>query len=115
MFLCFGLFMFMGRFFFDAWLRSRTRYALTDTRALIDRAAPFSSFSAVRLDRTPEIQIRERGHGRGTIRFGASISPFARGNFGTWSPALDPTPQFLAIDNARNVFDLVQQSASRRG
>jgi hypothetical protein len=28
-------------------------------------------------------------------------------------PALDPTPQFLAIGDARRVFDLIQRTARR--
>jgi hypothetical protein len=37
-----------------------------------------------------------------------------RGGFSAWTPALDPTPQFIAIENARSVFDQVQM-ASRSG
>jgi hypothetical protein len=29
------------------------------------------------------------------------------------SPAFDPTPQFLAIDDARRVFDLIQRTARK--
>jgi hypothetical protein len=107
-----GLYFVGGRFAVDAWLRDRTRYALTDRRVLIVRAPPFGAFTALSLDRLPEAQIRERGGGAGTIRFGHAMPMFGRAGFGIWSPALDSTPQFLAVPEARKVFDLIQRQAS---
>lgn len=114
-FLCFGLFFSVGRFILDAALRRNTRYALTDRRVLILRTGPLSSFTAVALDRLPEAQISERATGTGTIRFGQQQSLFGFGQSGLsiWTPSLDPTPQFLAIPEARRVFDLVQTAVAR--
>ena len=78
-----GLYFVAARFVVDAWLRGRTRYAVTDRRIR-----------------------RPRGW---TIRFGPSTPLFGRASFGVWSPALDPTPQFLAIPDARGVFDLIRR------
>jgi hypothetical protein len=66
------------------------------------------------LDRLPDATLTERADGRGTIRFGQSVS-FQNGGLSAWSPALDPTPQFIAIENARSVFDLVQRTARNPG
>jgi hypothetical protein len=113
MFVCFGLYFVFGRFLVDAWLRGRIRYALTDQRVLISRAGPFPNFTAIAPDRLPDARLSERSGGRGTIRFGQQ--PGWRTNqFAVWSPSLDPTPQFLAIADARAVFDLVQRSATPR-
>lgn len=114
-FLAFGLFFSVGRFVLDAIVRSNTEYALTDKRILISRTGPFSSFKAIALDRLPEAEISERSDGRGTVRFGQQQSLFGFGQSGLsiWTPALDATPQFLAIANARKVFDLVQEVAGR--
>jgi hypothetical protein len=30
-----------------------------------------------------------------------------------WSPALDPTPQFIAIEDSRRIFDLIQKLAQQ--
>ena len=110
-FVCVGLYFVFGRFLFDAWIRGGIRYAVTDQRILIARPGPFSSFTALYLDRLPDMQISERAGGRGTIRFGQRQSLFGYRNSAIWSPALDPTPQFLAIDDARRVFDLIQRQA----
>jgi hypothetical protein len=114
-FVLIGLYLIVGRFLLDAWIRSGMSYAVTNKRILIFRSGPFSKLTAVPLDRLPDASLRESRDGRGTIRFGEQ-APFWGGRNGvsSWTPALDPTPQFLAIENARNVFDQVQ-SSSRTG
>lgn len=110
-----AIFMTFGRFALDAWLRSATVYALTDRRVLILRTGFFSDFKALRLDRLPEATLSEKADGRGTIRFGPPTPMFSRysGGFGSWTPSLDPTPQFLAIEDARRVFGLIQERINR--
>ena len=115
-FVLIGLFMIFGRFLFDAWLRTKIAYALTDRRVLIVRSGPWSDFKAVSLDRLPEASLSEGANGRGTIRFGQQAPLFARyrgGGFGPWVPSLEPTPQFLAIDDAKRVFALIQERTNR--
>jgi hypothetical protein len=110
-FVVFGLFFSIGRFVLDAWIRGGMRYAVTDRRILILKTRPSNNFTAVDLDRLPQIEVSERSNGRGTLRFGASTSLFAAGRtgFSVWMPSLDPTPQFIAIPAARQVFDLIQR------
>ncbi|WP_423065408.1 PH domain-containing protein [Devosia sp. CN2-171] len=108
-----GLFMSVGRFFVDAWLRQTMVYAVTDRRILIARPAPFGRFISVDRSRMPESELREGVDGRGTLRFGPpATAVYTRNNLASAIPALDPTPQFLAVDNARQVFDLVQRPAT---
>ena len=109
-FVAMGLFFIAGRFLLDAWLRGQTAYAITDRRILIVRAPPWGTFKAIRLDTLPEATLQEKGDGSGTIQFGAPTSVFG-GNgrgFSNMVPSLDPTPQFLAIAGARQVFDLIE-------
>lgn len=116
-FVLIGLFLIFGRFFLDAWLRNRTFYALTDRRVLIARSGPWSNFNAINLDRLPEATLIEAGDGRGTIRFGQAPQYWGAnrsGSFGSWIPALDPTPQFLGIDDARRVFAAVQERSQAK-
>ena len=110
MFVCIGLYFVAGRFIVDAWVRRGMSYAVTDRRVLIVRSAPFSKFMAVSLAQIPDADINEHSNGRGTIRFGQAASMWVRQNMGIWSPSLDATPQFLMIDDARRVFDIVQAS-----
>jgi hypothetical protein len=114
LFVCIGLYLVAGRFLVDAWIRQGIRYALTDRRVLILRPKPFSDFIAVNLDRLPDARLSEDAHGRGTLRFGQPASMWNRRGLSSWTPALDSTPQFLLIDDARRVFDLVQRSAGHQ-
>jgi hypothetical protein len=113
-FVVIGLFLIFGRFFFDAWIRMGGFYALTDRRVLILRRQPSASFQSVSLDRLPEATLNETSNGRGTIRFGPTVQLWnnrGSGGFGSWIAALDPTPQFLAIDDAKKVFASIQERA----
>ena len=107
-----GLFITVGRFLLDAWLRGRILYALTDRRILFLRSRPWPAFKAVRLDTLPEATLNEGSDGRGTIRFGQQARLWAGSqsrNFGALVPSLDPTPQFISIPDVQRVFDLVQE------
>jgi hypothetical protein len=113
-FVLIGLYLIVGRFLLDAWVRNGTHYAVTDRRILISRSGPFRKFTALSLDRLPDTSLSQGPNGTGTIRFGQQASPWGSGNgFSAWSPALDPTPQFIAIENAQSVFDQIQLAARR--
>jgi hypothetical protein len=105
-FVCIGLFFVFGRFIADAWLRRRTVYAVTDQRILILRSEPFASFTSIDLERLPDIRLTGERSARGNVRFGTS-GGYSNRNMSMWMPALDPTPQFLAIDGAAKVFNLI--------
>lgn len=109
-----GLYLIVGRFFVDAWIRRGMRYALTDQRILIARTAPSPGFTALSLARLPDARLSQSASGRGTIRFGQAATPWGNRSFGIWSPALDPTPQFIGIEDAKGVFDQVQRAAAGR-
>lgn len=113
MFVCIGLYFVVGRFLVDAWVRNGMRYAVTDRRILIARPAPFSKFTAVSLTQLSGADLTEYANGRGTIRFGQATSMWSgRQSMGTWSPALDPTPQFIMIEDVKRVFDLIQKASA---
>jgi len=109
-FVLIGLYLVAGRFLVDAWLRQRILYAVTDKRILILRSAPFSKFTALSLDQLPDVSLTERADGRGTIRFGTQAPSWSgRQGISAWTPSLDATPQFFAIEDARRVFDHIQR------
>jgi hypothetical protein len=108
-FLVAGLYVTVGRFWLDAWSRRHVSYAVTNRRILILRTLPFSSLKSLDIARLPGLELTERDDGSGTIKFGGTSWPFGSGGFGIWSPAFDPTPQFLRIEGVRRVYDLVQR------
>jgi hypothetical protein len=118
-FLLAGLYLFIGRCVVDAWARRGITYAVTDKRVLIQRSAPFAKFTAMSFDQLPSVNLIEQANGRGTIRFGKepptwtiSVGGWSPG--AAWSPAFDPTPQFIAIEDARGVFEHIQMQLAKR-
>jgi hypothetical protein len=111
MFVALGFFFVAGRFMLDIWLRRRIYYAVTNQRVMIVREGPFPSFTAIQLERLPEVRFTGNRQGRGTLRFGGTNMPFQRMN--SWTPALSTTPQFLGIDNAGQVFDVIMEAANK--
>jgi hypothetical protein len=107
-FVLIGLYLIAGRFVVDAWMRRGMYYAVTDKRILILRSGPFSKFVAISLAQLPDANLSESAGGRGTIRFGTGAPYWGNRGFSGWTPALDPTPQFIAIEDARRVFDHIQ-------
>ena len=77
---------------------------------MILRDGPWASFKALALDRVPEATLAESANGRGTIRFAPQTTLWSGyGNgVGFWVPALDPTAQFLGIDEVSRVFAMLQ-------
>jgi hypothetical protein len=67
-----------------------------DKRILIHRSTPFAKFTVLTFDQLPSVNLIERSAGRGTIRFGQDQPAWANHGYSGWSPAFDPTPQFIA-------------------
>jgi hypothetical protein len=104
-----GIYGVVGRFIIDGWMRRRIWYGVTDQRILILRAPPFSKFTSINTDRLPELSLNEKADGRGTIYFGPQGPFYGRGyGFGATTPSLSNVPQFIAIQNARSVFEDIQ-------
>ena len=78
----------------------------------MSRSGLWPSFRTLDLDGLPDLTLMQRSDGSGTIRFGQEVA-FYRSNggvsFGSMMPSLDSTPQFLAIENVRQIFDEIQQ------
>lgn len=106
-----GIYITVGRFLLDVQIRKRLVYMVTDRRVLILRRAGSSASKTVDIKRLPTLEFDERSDGTGTIRFGASAYWFAGNNFGIWQPTFDPTPQFIRIEHARSVYDLICKQA----
>ncbi len=69
-FVLMGLYFMVGRFFYKAWRKRRTIYAVSDRRVFVVRTAPRPSVSADFIDRVPTINHTIRTDGSGTVRFG---------------------------------------------
>jgi len=112
-FLAVGLYITVGRFIFDMWMRSQLRYAVTDRRVLIMRVYS-STVRSLDIRSLPMLELEERTDGSGTIRFDSAPSIWGNRGFESWQPAASRTPQFIRIERVRYVYDLIcrQQAAT---
>ncbi len=101
-----GGYMLIVRFFHDAWVRAHTFYAVTDRRILILRDGPRAALRSFDRGNLGILELLEDGS-RGTILFGQR--PAGGRGFIFLPPT---TPQFLGIENAREVFDLIQRTGA---
>ncbi len=105
-----GVYITVGRFFFDAWRRSRTRYAVTNERVLIVSGGFRRTVTSLRLKTIPAISLREARSGLGTISFGGG-PPFASmfGGIEGWPGAERHLgPRFELVPDARSVYESIQ-------
>lgn len=106
-FVVFGLYIMIGRFFVDAYARSKTFYALTDSRLLILREGAFRSIQSFQLHQLPSAQYSGPTSGTGTIDL--SEGGMSR-SLASWTPSFAKGARLLKIENAWQVFTLIQQT-----
>lgn len=114
-FMFIGLYLLVGRFFLDAWRRSRTVYALTQQRAIIVSGIAARSVQSISLRNLAELNLSLRGRDVGTIVFG----PLDNGLYGARTGAMPAfgvplSPRFELIGNAKAVYELVRQEQRRQ-
>jgi len=104
-----GLYLIAGRFLAEAYLRTRTRYALTSQRALILSGLFSPQVRSIDLKATTEISLSTRRDGSGTISFqpGAMLAWWSGSGFWPGFSRYTP-PAFDMIPDAKAVFDKIQ-------
>lgn len=105
-FVLIGLYMIVGRFVYDSWVRSGTYYGLSNQRVLILKTVPTTRTRSLNLKGLAEISLMETADGRGTVSFG-STNPFHAMMGMQWPGMGEPTPAFEGIENARDVHDQI--------
>jgi hypothetical protein len=109
-----GVYITVGRFFFDIIKRSKTVYGLTNERALILTGIFGQSLKSVELNSVSEVSLQIKSNGRGTIIFG-SISGGQSMFYNLSWPGYSQTsfPLFEFIENASHVYQLVQKAQGK--
>jgi len=108
-FVAVGIYMIFGRFFVDAWLRTRTHYAVTNERVFIVDGLFRTNVRTMSLRTLAEMSMSEASNGTGSIYFGTGALPSFYRGFSGW-PAANRRmgPQFDLIEGVRSVRDLIQ-------
>lgn len=111
LFLCIGLYISVGRFFTDAFVRSRTRYLLTNERALVASGLFSTEVRSIFLESVVELSTKTRGS-RGRLLFGEDPSAFS-GSRNPWAPWAGGPIAFDLIADPRPVYDLAMEARRR--
>ena len=107
-FVLIGLYFVFGRFIFEARLRARTFYGVTNERVIIVSENFGRRIKSLNLRTLSDISLNERADGSGTITFGP-LSPYARWA-ASWPGASQfSSPAFDLIDGAKPIYELVRR------
>lgn len=110
-FVLIGLYITVGRFFFDARNRARTVYAVTDERVLIISGKEGSGVLSLDLRTLSNVSLQRATTGVGTITFGPEHPVYSRAGAGMrgW-PGTPLAPKFERIPDAKSVYDLIREA-----
>ena len=104
-----GLYIIIGRFFFDMLKRGNTIYGLTNERALILSGVFGQSMKSLNLKSISEVSIQLKSDGRGTIVFGSTSGVQSMLSNSSWPGSGQTTPpSFELIENANQIYQMVQ-------
>ena len=115
-FVVLALYFMVGRFFYQAWVKRNTYYALTTRRALILRQLRGRSLDAIQLGAVPSIGMSARADGSGTVTFGpTNVFDAIYGNTGlTFFRRGIYTPAFYDIPDAQTVAKKIEELREKR-
>lgn len=104
-----GLYVIFGRFIFDAYARSKTRYGVTSDRIVILSGIFTQQTKSLQLRTLSDVSLTEGNSGFGTITFGPSGSYGGMFQGGSWPNSRGVAiPAFEMIEGAKEVYDLIR-------
>ena len=110
-FVLIGIYLIAGRFLWDANVRARTRYAVTDRAAYVVVSGFGGSVRRYAGSALGEVRVERKDDGSGTLRFGPGDAS-ARGRWYSSRTALASQNAFEAIHDVDHAYDAVR-AASR--
>lgn len=107
-FVCMGLYVTIGRFFYDRQLRAETIYGITSNRIIIKSGVFKKKVTALNISTLQNLTIDEKADGSGSIKLAADNTPFSGLDIRGW-PGTKQAPELELIPDVRSVFILIQQ------
>jgi len=104
-----GQYLIWGRFFYAAWLKRRTHYAVTNRRVIVIQDGWRRKMASAYVDSLPTV-IKEAGaRGLGTLRFAQAQPLWSRqGGWGAWTGvSVGDVPTFADIEDVDYVYRVV--------
>jgi hypothetical protein len=110
-----GLYLVVGRFFFDAWQRDKTIYGVTGERVFIISSFFGRKVKSLNLSTLSDITLEQKSDGSGTITFGVA-NKISRWNAGMWGVRRErqAPPSFEMIQDAKKVYEIIKEAQRQR-
>lgn len=110
-----GLYLIVGRFFFDSWSRKKTYYGLTTKRVLIVSGIYSREIKSLELGSLNDMSLSERSSGSGSIVFGPGQAAF-----GGWPGSFRRNgqvvaPSFDMIPKVRQIYNHIREAKTAAG
>jgi hypothetical protein len=108
-FVLIGQYIIWGRFFYTAWKKKRTHYAITNRRVIVVQNGWNRQMASAYLDSLPTLIKEGRSSGTGTLRFSQAESMWSgRRGWGAWDGmTVGNVPTFVDIDDLDYVYRLI--------
>jgi hypothetical protein len=107
-FVAVGLYMVVGRFLVDAWLRAGTAYGVTDRRVLIASHGLGGRVKSLGARAITDLTVSEDRRGGGVILFGPVL--FGVSVVAAWLGVRSRLPIFELGSGVREVYDLIRRT-----
>jgi hypothetical protein len=109
-----GLYLIVGRFFWDAYRRSQTYYGLTNQRVFIVMKGVGGTIKSLPLRTLTDVTLAASRDGSGSIQFGSGHTGSPGWAAGSGWPGMQAAaPAFEMLENARSTYDLVRQAQGK--
>jgi len=109
-FVLIGLYMVIGRFFVDAWQRSRTTYGLTNERVIIISNFSGTKIKSLNLRTLTDITLDQKSDEVGTITFAPAVAAFNSRDMWANRRSQPVGPRLEMIENARRVYEMIREA-----
>ena len=110
-----GQYLIWGRFFYTAWLKGRTHYAVTNRRVIVVQNGWKRQTASAYIDSLPSVVKEGGSNGIGILRFGQPQPMWSRNQgFGSWNVlSVGGVPTFVDIEDVDSVCRLVSDQRER--
>jgi hypothetical protein len=112
-FVCAGLYITIGRFFFDKKIRNNTVYGITSNRVIIKSGILKKTTESIKITTLSVISIDEKSDGSGTIILGEDNQFSFTFGGGYTRRNQRKTPALEFIPGVRNVYNLILQQQNQ--
>jgi hypothetical protein len=109
-FVAMGLYIIFGRFFYDAAVRKKTFYAITNQRLIILKTLFSQNIASFDYAGLNTINVTERGDKSGDILFGTPNGMSSFAGSGWPGSVKSAVPGFYLLPDARQVYERIRQA-----